>query len=411
MPRKVVITGLGATTPIGGDVPTMWANALKGVSGAHTIEADWVQKYELPVTFAAQVSTPSSDVLSRVEAKRMDPSTQFAVVASREAWRDSGIEEVDPDRLAVAFATGIGGVWTLLDAWDTLRDKGPRRVLPMTVPMLMPNGPAAAVSLDIGARAGAHTPVSACASGTEALHQGLELIRSGKADVVMCGGAEAAIHPMPMAAFASMQALSRRNDDPEHASRPYDLNRDGFVMGEGAGALVLEAEEHALARGARIYGELAGTSVTADAYHITAPDPGGLGATRALKAALFDARALPSDVVHVNAHATSTPVGDKPEYIALKEAFGSHVDNVAVSATKSQTGHLLGASGAVEAVMTVLAVYDRSAPMTINLENQDPEIPLDVVTSERKLHGGDIVALSNSFGFGGHNAVVVIRNV
>jgi 3-oxoacyl-[acyl-carrier-protein] synthase II len=411
MPRKVVITGLGATTPIGGDVPTMWANALKGVSGAHTIEADWVQKYELPVTFAAQVSTPASDVLTRVEAKRMDPSTQFAVVASREAWRDSGIEEVDPDRLAVAFATGIGGVWTLLDAWDTLRDKGPRRVLPMTVPMLMPNGPAAAVSLDIGARAGAHTPVSACASGTEALHQGLELIRSGKADVVMCGGAEAAIHPMPMAAFASMQALSRRNDDPEHASRPYDLNRDGFVMGEGAGALVLEAEEHALARGARIYGELAGTSVTADAYHITAPDPGGLGATRALKAALFDARALPSDVVHVNAHATSTPVGDKPEYIALKEAFGSHVDNVAVSATKSQTGHLLGASGAVEAVMTVMAVYDRSAPVTINLENQDPEIPLDVVTSERKLPGGDIVALSNSFGFGGHNAVVVIRNV
>ncbi len=411
MPRKVVITGLGATTPIGGDVPTMWANALKGVSGARTIEADWVQKFELPVTFAAQVSTPASEVLARVEAKRMDPSTQFAVVASREAWRDSGIGEIDPDRLAVSFATGIGGVWTLLDAWDTLREKGPRRVLPMTVPMLMPNGPAAAVSLDLGARAGAHTPVSACASGTEALHQGLELIRSGKADVVMCGGAEAAIHPMPMAAFASMQALSRRNDDPEGASRPYDRDRDGFVMGEGAGALVLEAEEHALARGARIYGELAGTSVTADAYHITAPDPGGLGATRALKAALFDARALPSDVVHVNAHATSTPVGDKPEYIALKEALGKHVDSVAVSATKSQTGHLLGASGAVEAVMTVMAVYDRSAPVTINLENQDPEIPLDVVTSERKLPAGDIVALSNSFGFGGHNAVIVVRSV
>ncbi|WP_309072589.1 beta-ketoacyl synthase N-terminal-like domain-containing protein, partial [Arthrobacter sp.] len=299
MARKVVITGLGATTPIGGDVPTMWANALKGVSGARTIEADWVAEFELPVTFAAQVSTPASEVLTRVEAKRMDPSTQFAVVAAREAWRDSGIQDVDHDRLAVAFATGIGGVWTLLDAWDTLKAKGPRRVLPMTVPMLMPNGPAAAVSLDLGARAGAHTPVSACASGTEALHQGLELIRSGKADVVMCGGAEAAIHPMPIAAFASMQALSRRNDDPEHASRPYDVDRDGFVMGEGAGALLLEAEEHALARGARIYGELAGTSVTADAYHITAPDPEGLGATRALKAALFDARAQASDVVHV----------------------------------------------------------------------------------------------------------------
>ncbi len=411
MPRKVVITGLGATTPIGGDVPTMWANSLKGVSGARTIEADWVQKYELPVTFAAQITIPASEVLSRVEAKRMDPSTQFAVVAAREAWRDCGIEEVDKDRLAVAFATGIGGVWTLLDAWDTLREKGPRRVLPMTVPMLMPNGPAAAVSLDLGARAGAHTPVSACASGTEALHQGLELIRSGKADVVVCGGAEAAIHPMPIAAFASMHALSRRNDEPEFASRPYDTDRDGFVMGEGAGALVIEAEEHARARGARIYAELAGTSVTADAYHITAPDPGGLGATRALKAALFDARAQPEDVVHVNAHATSTPVGDKPEYIALKAALGAHVDQVAVSATKSQTGHLLGASGAVEAVMTVLAIHERKVPVTINLDNQDPEIPLDVVTSSRDLPPGDIVALSNSFGFGGHNAVIVLRSV
>lgn len=411
MTRKVVITGLGATTPIGGDVPTMWKNALKGVSGAHTLEDDWVAKYELPVHFAARASTPALDVLSRVEAKRMDPSTQFAVVASREAWADSGITDIDHDRLAVAFATGIGGVWTLLDAWDTLREKGPRRVLPMTVPMLMPNGPAAAVSLDLGARAGAHTPVSACASGTEAVHVGLDLIRSGKADVVVCGGAEAAIHPMPIAAFASMQALSRRNDDPEHASRPYDRDRDGFVMGEGAGALVLEAEEHAIARGARIYAELAGTSVTADAYHITAPDPEGLGATRALKAAMFDGRIQAEDVVHVNAHATSTPVGDKPEYTALRAALGSHVDNVAVSATKSQMGHLLGASGAVEAVLTVMAVYERKAPVTINLENQDPEIPLDVVTSERALPGGSIVALSNSFGFGGHNAVIAVRSL
>lgn len=411
MARKVVITGLGATTPIGGDVPTMWKNALKGVSGAHTLEDDWVAKYELPVHFAARASTPATEVLSRVEAKRMDPSTQFAVVASREAWADAGITDIDHDRLAVAFATGIGGVWTLLDAWDTLREKGPRRVLPMTVPMLMPNGPAAAVSLDLGARAGAHTPVSACASGTEAVHMGLDLIRSGKADVVVCGGAEAAIHPMPIAAFASMQALSRRNDDPEHASRPYDRDRDGFVMGEGAGALVLEAEEHALARGARIYAELAGTSVTADAYHITAPDPEGLGATRALKAAMFDGRIQAEDVVHVNAHATSTPVGDKPEYTALKAALGSQVDNVAVSATKSQMGHLLGASGAVEAVLTVMAVYDRKAPVTINLENQDPEIPLDIVTSERALPGGSIVALSNSFGFGGHNAVIAVRSV
>ncbi|NKX55286.1 beta-ketoacyl-ACP synthase II [Arthrobacter mobilis] len=411
MPRKVVITGLGATTPIGGDVPTMWRNALKGVSGARTLEDDWVAEFDLPVTFACRASNPAGEVLSRVEAKRMDPSTQFAVVAAREAWRDSGIEEIDHDRLAVAFATGIGGVWTLLDAWDTLREKGPRRVLPMTVPMLMPNGPAAAVSMDLGARAGAHTPVSACASGTEALAMGIDLIRTGKADVVMTGGAEAAIHPMPIAAFGAMQALSRRNDDPEHASRPYDVDRDGFVMGEGAGALLLEAEEHALARGARIYAELAGAGVTADAYHITAPDPEGLGATRALKAALFDARVQPEDVVHINAHATSTPVGDKPEYTALKATFGAHVDNLAVSATKSQTGHLLGASGAVESVMAALAVYERQAPVTINLERQDPEIPLDVVTSPRNLPAGDIVALNNSFGFGGHNAVVVFRSI
>jgi 3-oxoacyl-[acyl-carrier-protein] synthase II len=410
MARKVVITGLGATTPIGGDVPTMWKNALKGVSGARTLEDEWVARYELPVTFACRASNKPDEVLTRVEAKRMDPSTQFAVVASREAWKDSGIEEIDHDRLAVAFATGIGGVWTLLDAWDTLREKGPRRVLPMTVPMLMPNGPSAAVSMDLGARAGAHTPVSACASGTEAIAMGVDLIRAGKADVVMTGGAEAAIHAMPIAAFSAMQALSKRNDDPEHASRPYDLDRDGFVMGEGAGALVLEAEEHALARGARIYAELAGSGVTADAYHITAPDPEGLGATRALKAAMFDARAQAVDVVHVNAHATSTPVGDKPEYTALKAALGSQVDNVSVSATKSQTGHLLGASGAVESVMTVLAVYERKAPVTINLDNQDPEIPLDVVTSARDLPSGDIVALNNSFGFGGHNAVVVFRN-
>jgi 3-oxoacyl-[acyl-carrier-protein] synthase II len=388
----------------------MWKNALKGVSGARTLEDEWVARYELPVTFACRASNKPDEVLTRVEAKRMDPSTQFAVVAAREAWKDSGIEEIDHDRLAVAFATGIGGVWTLLDAWDTLREKGPRRVLPMTVPMLMPNGPSAAVSMDLGARAGAHTPVSACASGTEAIAMGVDLIRAGKADVVMTGGAEAAIHAMPIAAFSAMQALSKRNDDPEHASRPYDLDRDGFVMGEGAGALVLEAEEHALARGARIYAELAGSGVTADAYHITAPDPEGLGATRALKAAMFDARAQAVDVVHVNAHATSTPVGDKPEYTALKAALGNQLDNVSVSATKSQTGHLLGASGAVESVMTVLAVYERKAPVTINLDNQDPEIPLDVVTSARDLPSGDIVALNNSFGFGGHNAVVVFRN-
>ncbi|REE02792.1 beta-ketoacyl-ACP synthase II [Citricoccus muralis] len=419
MNRTAVITGLGATTPIGGDVPTLWQNALAGASGARPLEQEWVAEYELPVTFAAQVSTPASETLSKVEMKRMDPSTQFGMVAAREAWADAGLavgtdqdSSVDPDRFAVSFGTGIGGVWTLLDGWDTLRNKGPRRVLPMTVPMLMPNGPAAAISLALGARAGARTMVSACASGTESLDIGLELIRSGKADVVVCGGAEAAIHPLPIAAFASMQALSRRNDEPERASRPYDKDRDGFVLGEGAGALVIESQEHAKARGARIYAELAGTGVTSDSYHITAPEAEGLGASRALTLALESAGAAPTDVSHVNAHATSTPVGDRPEYLAMKSVFGGHLDEVAVSATKSQTGHLLGASGAIESVLSVLAVYHGQAPVTINLENQDPEIPLNVVTGQpRQLPQGARVAVNNSFGFGGHNAVSLFRSV
>ncbi|GAA1662381.1 3-oxoacyl-[acyl-carrier-protein] synthase 2 [Citricoccus zhacaiensis] len=419
MNRTAVITGLGATTPIGGDVPTLWQNALAGTSGARPLEQEWVAEYELPVTFAAQVSTPVSETLSKVEMKRMDPSTQFGMVAAREAWADAGLavgtdqdSAVDPDRFAVSFGTGIGGVWTLLDGWDTLRNKGPRRVLPMTVPMLMPNGPAAAISLALGARAGARTMVSACASGTESLDIGLELIRSGQADVVVCGGAEAAIHPLPIAAFASMQALSRRNDEPERASRPYDKDRDGFVLGEGAGALVIESEEHAKARGARIYAELAGTGVTSDSYHITAPEAEGLGASRALTLALESAGAVPTDVSHVNAHATSTPVGDRPEYLAMRSVFGGHLDEVAVSATKSQTGHLLGASGAIESVLSVLAVYHGQAPVTINLENQDPEIPLNVVTGQpRELPQGARVAVNNSFGFGGHNAVSLFRSV
>ncbi|HIW99508.1 MAG TPA: beta-ketoacyl-ACP synthase II, partial [Candidatus Nesterenkonia stercoripullorum] len=337
MTRRLVITGLGATTPIGGDVPTLWQNALKGTPGASTLEYDWVEKYELPVTFAAQIAVEPSEVLSKPETRRMDRSTQLGMVASRQAFSDAGFADgdVDPERLAVSFATGIGGVWTLLDSWDTLRERGPRRVMPMTVPMLMPNGAAGAISLDLGARAGARTAVSACASGTEALDIAIELLRSGEADVVLAGGTEGAIHPLPMAAFASMQALSRRNDDPGAASRPYDVDRDGFVMGEGAGALVVETEEHAKARGARIYAELAGSAVTSDAHHITAPDPEASGASRALRKALESAGAAPEDVTHVNAHATSTPVGDKPEYAALKSVFGDHTDNISVAATKS----------------------------------------------------------------------------
>ncbi|MFW0111970.1 beta-ketoacyl-ACP synthase II [Rothia sp. P4278] len=421
MTRKVVVTGLGATTPIGGDVPTTWEKALAGVSGISTIEEDWVEKYELPVSIAGRVAVSAVDSgrLTKVEAKRLDPSGQLALVAAREAWQDAGFsgpdaeaaKECDPLRTAVAFGTGIGGVWTLLDAWDTLREKGPRRMLPMTVPMLMPNSNAAAVSMNLKARGSAQTVVSACASSTEALEIGLMLIRSGKADVVIAGGSEAAIHPMTIGAFAKMQALSTRNDDPQGASRPYDTDRDGFVMGEGGAALILESEEHALARGARIYAELAGTGVSADAYHITAPDPAALGASRALQEALTDGGISPEQVVHVNAHATSTPVGDIPESLALREVLGDHTDQVAVSATKSMTGHLLGGAGALEAVLTVLALHHRKAPCTINLQNKDPQVELDIVTEARNLPAGEIVALSNSFGFGGHNAVAAFRSV
>ena len=407
---KIVVTGLGATTPLGGDVKSTWDALLAGKSGISTLEQPWVAQYEIPVTFAGQAKVPASEVLTPQECKRLDPSSQFALIAAREAWADAGAPEVDPERLAVEFSTGIGGVWTLLDAFDTLKERGPRRVLPMTVPMLMPNGPAAAIGMDLAARGGVRTSVSACASSTEAIANAITRLKSGEIDMVVAGGCEAAIHPLPIAAFAAMHATSRRNEEPELASRPYDVARDGFVMGEGGGAMVLETEEHALARGAKIYAYLVGGAVTSDAYHITAPDPEGSGAARAVHAALAQAEAKPEDVVHINAHATSTPVGDIAEYTALKRVFGDHLGNIAISATKASTGHLLGGAGAIEAVFTVLALKERTAPPTINLDNQDPEIPLDVVTSPRKLPEGPILAISNSFGFGGHNAVVAFRS-
>lgn len=408
MNQKIVVTGIGATTPLGGDAKTSWQALLNGESGITTLEQEWVARFDLPVTFAGQAKLPANQILTPQETKRLDPSSQFALIAAREAWADAAITEVAPERVAVEFATGIGGVWTLLDAYDTLLEKGPRRVLPMTVPMLMPNGPAAAIGMDIAARGGVRTAVSACASGTEAIANAITRLRSGDVDVVVAGGCESAMHPLPMAAFAAMHALSRRNDEPSKASRPYDVNRDGFVMGEGAGALVLETEEHALARGAKIYAELAGGYVTSDAHHITAPDPEGNAAARAVLGALKMAEATPADVGHINAHATSTPVGDIAEYNALKRVFGEGLKDIPVSATKSSTGHLLGGAGAIEAIFTVLAIHERMAPPTLNLDNQDPAIGLDVVTSARPL-GDNLLAISNSFGFGGHNAVVVFR--
>ncbi|HOA03962.1 MAG TPA: beta-ketoacyl-ACP synthase II [Dermatophilaceae bacterium] len=409
---RVVVTGLGATTPVGGTVPETWEAILAGRSGARTMDFDWVAKYELPVTFAAQIHTPPDQVLAKVETRRLDPSSQYALIAAREAWADAGAPELDPERLAVAVGSGIGGVWTLLSQWDTLREKGPRRVYPLSVPMLMPNGPSAAISLELGARAGAHTPVSACASGAEGMGYAVQMIRSGRADVVVAGGTEAAIHPMPIAGFAAMQALSTRNDDPAAASRPYDKDRDGFVLGEGAAIIVLESEAHARARGAKIYAELAGVGMSADAYHITAPEPEGAGASRAMLEAVSTAGGTLRDVVHINAHATSTPVGDVAETNAIRRAFGDLADSIPVSATKSMTGHLLGAAGALEAIFTILALHHRLAPASINLDTMDPQISLDVVHgAHRQLPAGDLLALDNSFGFGGHNVALAFRTV
>ena len=407
----VVVTGIGATSPLGGDVASTWKALLAGESGVTTLEHDWVEKYDLPVTFAGQAKVKAEEVLDRQEFKRLDPSAQLALISAREAWADAGAPDVAPERILVDYATGIGGLWTLLDGWDTLREKGPRRVLPMTIPMLMPNAAAAAVSMALGGKGGARTVVSACASGTESIANAYEHLQLGLADVVVAGGTEAVIHPMPIAAFAAMQALSKRNDDPARASRPYDVDRDGFVLGEGAATIILETKEHAEARGAKIYAELVGAGITSDSYHITAPDPEGLGASRAVLAALAQAGATPGDVTHINAHATSTPVGDIAEFHALKAVFGDRVGSIPVSATKAATGHLLGGTGALEAVFTILAVHERTAPPTINLENQDEQIPLDVVTSPRDLGSGPQLAISNSFGFGGHNAVVAFRSV
>ncbi|HWU57542.1 MAG TPA: beta-ketoacyl-[acyl-carrier-protein] synthase family protein [Microbacteriaceae bacterium] len=410
MTKKIVVTGVGATSPLGGTAADSWNALLAGESGATTLEQPWVAELALPVTFAGQAKVAAADVLQRHELKRLDPSSQFALIAGREAWEDAGAPDVEPERLAIDWATGIGGVWTLLDAWDTLRERGPRRVLPMTVPMLMPNGPGAAIGMDLHARAGIRTVVSACASSTESIANAYDHLQDGLADVIIAGGSEAAIHPLPIASFAAMQALSKRNDEPATASRPYDVSRDGFVLGEGAAALVLETEEHAKARGAKIYAELVGGSVTSDAYHITAPDPEGSAAARAMIAAIRNSGAELSDVAHINAHATSTPVGDIAEYNALRRVFGDLLEGIPVSATKASTGHLLGGAGAIEAFFTVMSLHERIAPPTINLTEQDPEIPLDVVTKPRTLPDGDLLAISNSFGFGGHNAVVAFRS-
>ena len=405
---RIVITGYGATTPVGGDAASTWSALLAGTSGVVDLGETFA---DLPAHIGGVAKVDPTTVLEKVETRRMDRSQQFAIIAAREAWAHAGTPEVDPDRLGVVIASGIGGITSLLEAYDTLNERGWNRVSPMAVTMLMPNGPAAVVGLEIGARAGVHTPVSACASGAEAISYGVNMIRSGRADVVVVGGTEAAIHRMPMSAFAAMRALSTRNDHPAGASRPYDVDRDGFVMGEGAGILVLESEEHAKARGAQIHGEVAGFGITADGHHIAQPEPEGRGAAKAMIAALKDADITASDVVHINAHATSTPAGDGAEALAIRGALGSATDKVVVTATKSMTGHLLGGAGAIESIAVVMALKDRIVPPTINLGNMDPDIALNVAANKTvQLPQGQLHAVNNSFGFGGHNVALVFRS-
>ncbi|MDR1448936.1 MAG: beta-ketoacyl-[acyl-carrier-protein] synthase family protein [Propionibacteriaceae bacterium] len=409
--REIVITGLGATTPLGGSVPATWAALLAGRSGVSRLTQDWAQ--DLPCQIGAQAKADPAENLEPSQARHLDRSTQFALVAALEAWADAGYglgdaNQTDPDRLLVAIGSGIGGLNSLVSNWDVLRDRGPRRVSPFTIPMLMANAPAANVGLALAARAGVHSPVSACASSNEAIAIALDQLRWGRADIAVIGGAEAVIHPLPLVAFGQMQALSRRNDEPERASRPWDADRDGFVIGEGAAILVAETLEHARARQARIYGTLAGAGVSADSYDIVQPDPSGAGQRRAMEKAIADAGLAPGDIAHVNAHATSTPQGDTTEARSIRTVLGERSEAV-VTGTKSMTGHLLGAAGALETVMTVLALRHRLVPPTINLDTPEPSLAIDIAAgAPRPLPAGDLAALNNSFGFGGHNVAIVV---
>jgi 3-oxoacyl-[acyl-carrier-protein] synthase II len=406
----VVVTGLGATTPLGGDVPTFWSNLIAGKSGITALTEDWAAP--IAVRIAGRMAVDPSEVLPRVQVRRLDRSEQAALVAAQQAWEDAGFkgtsEEngLDPLRVAVVIGTGIGGVTSLIDQHDIILAKGPSRVSPLMIPMNMPNGPAAYVGLAVGARAGVHTPVSACASGAEAVAYGLDLLHLDRADIVVVGGTEACVHPLTISGFAQMRAMSTRNDEPERASRPYDKGRDGFVLGEGAGVLVLERLSSAQARGREPYAVLGGAALTADSYDIVQPDPDGNGQARAARIAIERSGVAKSDVVHVNAHATSTPVGDMAEARWIAKLLG---EQTIVTGTKSMTGHLLGAAGAIESIATVLAVYNDEIPPTINLEDPEDDLTVDVPRTARKTTV--TAAVNDSFGFGGHNASLVFHKL
>ncbi|MCX4904380.1 beta-ketoacyl synthase [Streptomyces sp. NBC_00878] len=441
--RSVVVTGVGATTPLGGNAASTWEALLAGRSGATVLQQDWAA--ELAVRIAAPAAVDPSGVLPAHVARRLDRAAQFALIAAREAWADAGFTgkagtsvefdesnesdrsdgsdgsdgsgvpsggtaPADPYRVGAVVGTGVGGVSTLLNQYDVLHERGARKVSPLTVPMLMPNSSAAHVGMEVDARAGVHTLVSACASGSEAIGYAIDMIRTGRADVVVAGGTEAVIVPLNLAAFGNMMAMSKRNDDPQGASRPYDKGRDGFVLGEGAGIVVLESAEHAARRGARVYCDAVGQGLSADSYHIAQPEPTGRGVAAALEQLLATTDIRPAEIAHLNAHATSTPQGDITELKALEKVLGDDIGHVAISATKSMTGHLLGGAGGIETVATVLALHHRTAPPTINVTDLDDEVdPSLISASPRPLPEGPVVALNNSFGFGGHNVVLGFR--
>ncbi len=413
-PRRVVVTGLGAITPLGNDAPTFWAAALAGTSGVAPITKFDASTYA--TTFAGEVKGfRAEDHIDRKLARRMDPFAHFAVVAANEALRDSGIDtaalsEDERDRFGVVFGSGQGGMTTYQQQTTVLIQEGHTRVSPFFVPMIIVDIAPGHISMLHGLRGPNHSAVSACATGNHNIGDAFMLIQRGSADVMVTGGAESSVTELGISGFNALKALSTRNDSPETASRPFDITRDGFVLGEGAGALVLEEYEHARARGARIYAEVKGFGASADAYHMTAPDPEGRGVRACMRAALRDADLAPEDIDHINMHGTSTLLGDVAETNAIKGVFGDHAYAISCTSTKSMTGHLLGAAGAIEAVSTVLAIHEGIAPPTINVRQPDPACDLDYTTAgpkKRQIRA----AMSNGFGFGGHNSSVVFTRV
>ncbi len=409
MRKRVVITGLGALTPVGNDVQTFWRGLVQGRSGVGPITL--YDASDQPVRIAAEVKgLDAAALLGARQARRADRFTQLVMIAADQAVADAGLTFNDDGsnrHVGVMIGTGIGGIGTLLDNYDTLRERGPSRVSAMMVPMMMPNAGAGEVAIRFGLHGPALSLASACATGSNAIGEAGEYIRRGAAEVMLCGGGESVMHPITLAAFSSMRAVSHRNDEPRRASRPFDADRDGFVMGEGAGVLVLESLEHAQRRGARIYAELVGYGGSSDAFHITAPDEDGTGAALSMRAALDDAGLKPEEIDYINAHGTSTPLNDPVETRAIRTVFGRHADRIPVSATKSMIGHLMGAAGAVEAIACVKSLETGTVHPTINYETPDPECDLDYVPNEAR-QVWPRTALSNSFGFGGHNATLIL---